>query len=170
MLQADRSGRADEYADAYEESELFEENNTLMSRPGINSRVSITTIQVQPFPPQHIYKSMCRCQNNSPSSQFLVGRVMSLCHDFSGEGGHALQELAVKQGTVTPSWWGLWILVKVRFCFCRKAPLQTQQPCANPHTVARACTALVTLCGVNPAIQKRPALPRLLHATEGTFC
>ena len=24
-----------------------------------------------------------------------------------------LQELAVKQGTVTPSWWGLWILTKV---------------------------------------------------------
>lgn len=25
-----------------------------------------------------------------------------------------IQELAVKQGTVTPFWWGLWVLIKVR--------------------------------------------------------
>lgn len=89
LLQADRSGRADEYADAFEESELFEENNNLMSRPGINSRVSITTIQVQPFPSLHIHQFICRCQSNSSSSHFLIGRAMALCHNFSGEGAHA---------------------------------------------------------------------------------
>ena len=82
LLQADRSGRADEYADAYEESELFEESNNLMSRPGINSRVSITTIQVQPFPSLHIHQFICRCQSNSSSSHFLIGRAMSLCHNL----------------------------------------------------------------------------------------
>lgn len=67
--QADREGRADEFADAYAESELFGENARMMSaRPGMESRTSITTIQ----------------------------------------------ELAVKQGTVTPFWWGLWVLIKVR--------------------------------------------------------
>ncbi|CAL5220797.1 g2870 [Coccomyxa viridis] len=65
---ADRTGRADEYADAYQESELFTANNGLLSTGHTESRVSITTIQ----------------------------------------------ELAVKQGTVTPSWWGLWILIKYR--------------------------------------------------------
>lgn len=67
--QADRDGRADEFADAYAESELYAENARLMtSRPGMESRTSITTIQ----------------------------------------------ELAVTQGTVTPFWWGLWVLIKVR--------------------------------------------------------
>ena len=67
-MQADRDGRADEFADAYAESELFAENGRMMTgRPGTESRTSITTIQ----------------------------------------------ELAVKQGTVTPFWWGLWVLIKV---------------------------------------------------------
>lgn len=46
-MQADRSGRADEYADAYEESELYAANNDLISTGQIASRVSITTIQVR---------------------------------------------------------------------------------------------------------------------------
>ncbi len=67
-MQADRDGRAEEFADAYAESELFAENGRMMTgRPGTESRTSITTIQ----------------------------------------------ELAVKQGTVTPFWWGLWVLIKV---------------------------------------------------------
>ena len=46
-VQADRSGRADEYADAYQESALFQENISLLSQGrGTESRISITTIQV----------------------------------------------------------------------------------------------------------------------------
>ncbi len=71
LAQADRDGRADEFGDAYAESELWAENARLMTaRPGMESRTSITTIQ----------------------------------------------ELAVTQGTVTPFWWGLWVLVKVSPC------------------------------------------------------
>jgi hypothetical protein len=65
--QAERECRVDEFADAFEESELFVENSKVMGRPGAESRTSINTIQ----------------------------------------------ELAVQQGTVTPAWWGLWILIKV---------------------------------------------------------
>ena len=35
-------------------------------------------------------------------------------HVDTSQISHSVQELAVKQGTVTPLWWGLWILVKVR--------------------------------------------------------
>ncbi len=44
-MQADRSGRAEEYADAYNESELAAENNNQMVAGRMESRVSITTIQ-----------------------------------------------------------------------------------------------------------------------------
>ncbi|CAL8472002.1 g11544 [Coccomyxa elongata] len=74
---ADRDGRAEEFADAYAESELFAENGRMMTgRPGTESRTSITTIQ----------------------------------------------ELAVKQGTVTPFWWGLWVLIKYRMASNYKDP------------------------------------------------
>ena len=47
LVQADRSGRADEHADAYQESALFQENISLLSQGrGTESRISITTIQV----------------------------------------------------------------------------------------------------------------------------
>ena len=67
--QADRSGRAGEFADAYAASKLAEANGRLLAgaRPGAEGRMSLTS----------------------------------------------LQELAVTQETVTPFWWGLWVLLKV---------------------------------------------------------
>lgn len=50
-MQADRSGRAEEYADAYNESELAAENNNQMVAGRMESRVSITTIQACFTPP-----------------------------------------------------------------------------------------------------------------------
>ena len=69
-MQADRSGRGGEFAEAYAQSELYGQNAALISSE--NEEAAI---------------------RNSLTTQ---------------------RALAVTQSTVTPFWWGLWVLLKVR--------------------------------------------------------
>lgn len=84
LVQADRSGRAEEYADAYQESALFQENISLLSQGrGTESRVSITTIQVSCLP-AHAF----------PKEGYSLPARLSLCLQ-------SLQALAVFYNTAT---------------------------------------------------------------------